>query len=387
MKNDDALTPVPINRPVNVLKSRGTPLVDSADEVSPLTFGFLWYVVRRWAKIAVPVGLLCAVVAGTAVWYFFEHEYRAEALLQIRTQRPVVAVKIDDGYSAEFVETQKQLLGSQPVLAKALSRPELTRMPELRPGERSEDPRQWVQKQLEVKPLGRSDLFTVAFRGPNAENAQRILDAIIQSYFTLQTARSGEQIGELLKTLRNERDSQLEKVRTLEKKLNEEARKLAADSALVISTTGPSLFETNPAYQRLQDRLAETESEHQLLDAQIKVFEEQAGQQELLDSELQQAVEQSPEVAALLAKIDRAQKELTVFTTGSESQRGVQRRLEDYEKQLKDARVDVRKRLVELNKDRWAAARNDQLAQLQANKREYEIREQGLHERIREERK
>jgi hypothetical protein len=386
MQDHDALTPLPNSRTVNVLRTKAAPKVDSAEEASSLTFGFLWYVVRRWAKIAVPIGLMCAILAGSAVWYFFEHEYRAEALLQIRTQRPVVAVKLDDGYSAEFVETQKQLLGSQPVLAKALARPELTRMPELRPGERAEDPRQWVQKQLEVKPLGRSDLFTVAFRGPNAENAQKILDAIIQSYFSLQTARSGEQIGELLKTLRNERDSQLEKVRTLEKKLNEEARKLSAESALVISTTGPSLFETNPSYQRLQQRLAETEAEHQMLDAQIKVMEERTDDQDILDSELRDAVEQSPEVATLLAKIQKAQKELDVFTSGSQSQRDVKRRLDDYEKQLKEARVTARERLIELNKDRWAAARTDKLAQLQAAKREYELREQGLQERLREER-
>jgi succinoglycan biosynthesis transport protein ExoP len=360
--------------------------VDNSEETSPLSFGFLWYIVRRWAKIALPVGLLCAILSASAVWYFFEHEFRAEALLQIRTQRPMVAVKIDDGVSAEFVETQKQLLVSQPVLNKALTNPELTRMPELRPGERAEDPRQWVQKQLEVRALGRSDLFTVAFKGPSAENAQKILNAIVQSYFALQTTRSSEQIDELLKVLREERERQLAKVKDLEKKLHEEARKLSTESSLVISANGPSLFETNPTYQGLQQRLAETEAEQQMLDVQIRVFEEQGGQQDLLDSELRQAVEEAPEVVAFLVKIEKTRKELAVFTAGSESQRSVQRRLEDYDKQLKEARVVAKERLVELNKDRWAAARTEQLAQLQNTKREFELRAQGLHEKIREER-
>jgi succinoglycan biosynthesis transport protein ExoP len=361
-------------------------LDDDQSGHSSLTLGFLWNVVRRWGKIAIPLGIVMMLLATGIVFYLFEPVYRAEALLQIKKQRPMVAVKIDDSGSTEFVETQKHLLKSAPVLNKVVAHPQVSRMAEAK-RKYPDDSRRWIEEQLEVKAVGRSDLFTVAFQGPDAENARIIVDAVVQAYFSIQSSQSDDQITDLLEVLRREKDVQLEKVSRLEKLLQETAKRYSGDAAVIVDPTGRGVFEINPALRALEQQLTQSEFERQLIQAQLKAFEGQLEPPLPGEADLTQAIAASPSVSAWEAKIDELRKELIVLQPKSDIAKAVAQKIQEYEINLQEARRTERERLVKQNNEQLKAAQKDRMSQAHALVREYQIREETVRARLDEERR
>lgn len=74
---------------------------------------------RRWT-IAALLGVLLALIGGTLVYVLYEPEYEASAWIQIEEKAPFIAYE-ERGRSAQFVETQVQLIHSPLVLAPVLS--------------------------------------------------------------------------------------------------------------------------------------------------------------------------------------------------------------------------------------------------------------------------
>ncbi len=370
----------PAISPPVIVRHSGSDGTNQDSESSSISLGLLWYVICRWSKIAIPLGILCAAVAVALVWYLFERQYRAEAWLQIRRHRPFIAVKMDEA-SDQFVETQIQLLQSRVVLAKVLAKPAIARIPELR---QEEDPLNWIQKHLEVKALGRSELFTVAVKGPNPDNNQKLVDEIVQSYFTLQNTQSDEQTRKLLDALRREKESQVEKVKTLEEKLQELVKEYPADSTLMI---GQNVIQLSPAFQALQQRLSETEVQRQLLEAQSSVYEKQEPIEEVAGSEIESAINQYPEVVSLNQRITKAKSDLLLVRAGSSARVEYERRISDYESQLKSLRQELRQQVAKLDSDHRMLLRREQLAQFKAGLQDYRLREKNLNSRIDEEKR
>jgi capsular exopolysaccharide synthesis family protein len=361
------------------------PLVKVHDRTTGtgITPGFLWFVLRRWFKFALPLGILLTSLGVTGVMLSFKREYRSEAWVQISKHRPIVAFKIDES-SADFVETQKQLLRSPPVLANVLSRPEVARLPDI---QKAKDARKWIEQQMEVTPLGRSELYAVAFRSSDPEQSRIIVDAIVQSYFSLQAFQSSRQVSKLVEVLQLEKERQVARVTNLEERISELAKKNADGSSLIVNPYRPTLVDVNPLYQTLQQRLAETEAERQMHEAQIAVFQELGGESPLANSDLDRAVAELPDVVRLEGKAEAARKSLSALRPESNAYTDAQRNLTNWEHQIKAARINGREDLLKAHKDQASSLREDRLAQYKAQSREYEIRENKLKEQIDAERR
>ncbi len=353
---------------------------------SILSLGFLWNVFQRWGRIAIPLGLLLMAAAVGVVMYLFEPQYRAEALLQIKRQRPVVAVRIDDAVSTEFVETQKYLLRSAPVLNKVVADESIQRMAESKQ-KYPDDPRKWIDENLEIAAIGRSDLFRVAFQSPSAENARIIVDAIVQAYFTVQSTQSNTQITELLVLLRREKERQVEEVKRLEDILQATAKKYSGEASLIVDPTGRTAFEINPALRALEQQLTEAEIQRQLLQAQLKAFEGESEVPTIPEADLSAAVDSSVTVSAWIEKIDQLREKLVVLAPQSDAAKAEEKRLLQYEVNLQEARKKEHERLVTQNKEHFSTARDDRLKEGQALVRDFEIREQSIRARLEEERR
>jgi capsular exopolysaccharide synthesis family protein len=349
-----------------------------------LTPGFVWYVVRRWGKLAVPLGIVTMLLAAGLVLYRFEPQYRAEALLQIKKQRPVVAIPIETGGSSEFVETQKQLLRSSPVVAKVLAKPAIARLPELR---RESDPRKWIEKRLEVKPVGNSELFTVAYQGPSAESARLIVDAVVNAYFSLQATQNDDQVTKLLSALRSVKDDQVNNVMRLEKSVQELAKKNAGDTGLVVNSTGKSFIEFNSTLMELQLKLGQAEFDRQMTALQIKAYEEQSAgdDQPIPEAEIDEQIDDAPEVVDLEARLEVERKKLKALQRGTIYYQEAEKTLKDYETQLEKARESARERLVKEYRQRSDKSGRDRLAQMKTLLGEYQIRENMFRSRVEEE--
>ena len=339
---------------------------------------------QRWGKFAIPCGIVGIVLAIAIVLSLFEPQYKSESILQIRTQRPMVVARVEDGGYSEFVETQKHLLKSIPVLNKVLANPEVARMPELR---RERDPRVWIEKNLEVRPIGRSDLFSVAYQGPNPENCRLVVDTVVQAYFALQSTQSNDQIRKLLGVLRDLKEEQLAKVSRLEKQLQESAKKLSTESAFLIDPSGHGLLEINPTLRDLQQRLGQAEVDRHLIEAQVKAIDEDGESPAPTEKEIDEAVAASQEVLDIEQKIGRTRKELGKLQPNSANYKTAETAIREYESELKSVQETVRQALVEQYDEKVKAARHEGLSRVREVVREHRVREETLRTKVEEERR
>ena len=99
--------PAPLDRPTRRV-SRTTVVPEKSENVN---FGpaFLLWVFQQWWKIAVPVGLVLAVVAGAAIWALHVNQYSASALIRIEHSAPFIA------FSQGRVNATRQQLHSNTV--------------------------------------------------------------------------------------------------------------------------------------------------------------------------------------------------------------------------------------------------------------------------------
>jgi capsular exopolysaccharide synthesis family protein len=358
----------------------------SAGPASAITPSFIWYVFCRWGKLAIPLGLLTMALGIGLVLYLFEPQYRAEALLQIKKQRPMVAIPIDRGESDEFVETQKQLLRSPMVLTRVLAKPEIARMPELR---REEDPKKWLEKRLEVKSIGRSELIGVGYQGPNPENAKTIVDGVVNAYLSLQESDTRKQVGSLLEALEKVKQEQVANVKVLEDKVQKLAKQYSGDSAIIVKPNGQSLFELSPAVLGLQQRLTETEFNRQMAAIQIKAFEEGGPRPvvPLPQAELDKLIAAAPQVVDLKKQIFVTDRGLKLLKKDSAYYAKAEKSLHELETQLEETRQQVREALIEEYKNNALAGASDELARIKALHGEYQVQETALRNRLDEERR
>ena len=148
-------------------------------DFSPRIF---YAVIARWWKILVPATLLLLALSSAAVMMTFEPKYRAFAQLRINESQPFVAFEAassTDRKSVEkFVQTQIELLRSQPVLEMVLSRPEIANISELA---RRQDPMRWLQTEgLIITPVNESELLSVSYAGPSPDKSADVVNAVIE---------------------------------------------------------------------------------------------------------------------------------------------------------------------------------------------------------------
>src|SRR5689334_2340146 len=69
-------------------------------ESSVFSFSLLWQAMLQRLKLATPVGIVLAGIAGTAVWYATEPRFTSHATLQILERPPYLAFQTAESSSA-----------------------------------------------------------------------------------------------------------------------------------------------------------------------------------------------------------------------------------------------------------------------------------------------
>jgi capsular exopolysaccharide synthesis family protein len=216
------ISPVQSNQrtaPPNGKTSAATP---SGEGLTP---AFILRVYCKCWKWAVPLGVLLAVVSGAAVWYFHVPQFEATALIKIESETPFIA--FENGRSNHdadrYVQTQIELLRSQVVIGPVLGRPDVASIQEIR---KEVDPVKFVQEQLQVKQVGKSELYQVSYISPSAEDAATVANASVAEYLVMQDREDRQRSQIVIEVLEKERLERGIKVEQLRKRVVDLAKQL-----------------------------------------------------------------------------------------------------------------------------------------------------------------
>ncbi|MEO2048793.1 MAG: polysaccharide biosynthesis tyrosine autokinase [Pirellulales bacterium] len=191
--------------------------VSASRQDADLGPAFVLWVLRQWWKITIPTGLVLAGVTAVVIMYFYVPEYRASALIDIEQTVPFIA--FDKGKvsgprgNVQYIQTQIELLRSAVVLSPVLSKPEIAKLEEFR---EQVDPLEYLQKQITVAQVGKSQLYSVRYVCPSAQAAADITNAVVTVYLELQTDeeyRLSQRVIALLEEERLRRSLEVERLR------------------------------------------------------------------------------------------------------------------------------------------------------------------------------
>ncbi len=305
--------PIDNNRPVDstdlVAGRAAAPLAAPSWRVSlgrpheaprSVTPRFALNVLGRWWKLALPIGLLLAGLAGGVVWTLFEPKYEASAWLRIRDVPPKLAFALDEerGYSRRFVETQIELLRSPKVLKQVVE--VVGRIPEVA---RQEDQVRWLQKRLVVTPVGRSELYTVSIPMSNPQDSADVANAVVETYFKVQQSDEGGQLQGTIDLLEKERAVWEKAVGALRESVRNLAATALAEGVYVPKADAESAG-PHPLGD-LQSKLAEVIVNRRVMQANVDTLADARQKQpaSVPEHELERAVEQNPIVQELRGRL------------------------------------------------------------------------------------
>lgn len=137
---------------------------------------------RRWLA-GTALGALFGVLAGLGAWKLQSPEYTATAMLRIDAHRaPLLFETADQAVRFNFdlyKNTQRQLLLSPFVLNNALREDEIRKLSLV---QEQIDPTAWLQTELKVAFPDDAEIMTVSLTASDGAAAERIVNAVVQSY-------------------------------------------------------------------------------------------------------------------------------------------------------------------------------------------------------------
>jgi capsular exopolysaccharide synthesis family protein len=259
--------------------------VNAGKAPDTFTIGFFWRALRQWWKLALPLGLLLAVGAGAVALFTFQPTFRATALLQIKEQPDYLAFRAEG--NNRFVQNQVELLRSPVVLERVLAT-DVGKLPEVA---KQTAQIEWLQRGLMAKNIGGSDLFELSFACPNAEGARTIVNTIVQSYLELSQLETEARTDKVIELLNTELERRRKEVDQTREKVRELAKKVTGKDPYATKRSEDTIVLHSPL-AALQERLATTEVDREVVSAKLEVLKESLGGQpseppaELLDQML-----------------------------------------------------------------------------------------------------
>ena len=203
--------------------------------------------------------------------------------------------KDGEAESAEFVQTQIELLHSPMVLAPIVADRQSTAIPEL---SREQNPLEWLRRKIEVKPVGMPDLYTVEFACSDPKAAAYVVNAVLESYFSLQTIHRQKSTDTVLAVLNQEMIPRTLDVEHRRKEVRELALQMTGKDPFLTTLEAPSTDVKNLA--NLFNRLVRSELE--------------TGTLTRFKNELTSVNQLKVDTAALTTKQEELERSVNLFT-------------------------------------------------------------------------
>ena len=187
------------------------------------------HALRRWWKVAAPLGIVLAAAATAIVFLTFKPVYRAVGQIRILETQPYVAFPAQrGGESKRFVATQLQLLRLPIVLYEVAYDPEVATQPEIR---EEPDPVEYLQREINAKVIGESEIYQVEYEASDPNHAKQVVDKLIASYIRYLDKHDAE----LRAKLRMSLDTEMERRVRATEMLQDEVRRLSEQAGVTPS--------------------------------------------------------------------------------------------------------------------------------------------------------
>jgi len=365
-KDSRALTttsPLPFRK----VPQRGAPRT-STEPQQAFTLWTVLNALRQWWKVAVPIGLLLATIAGTIVYVLFEPKYEAAAWIQIHYRAPYLAFEPEssrDGLD-RFVRTEMALIRSPLVLGPVVTQSAISQLPEIR---EQEDPIEWLSQRIAIRPVEKSELFKISFSSDVPEIAQQVVNAVADAYFELRNQDMAGRVHRVVQLLDEERASRFREVERLQEDVRELTKQAMKDRPYADMTD--SGFLVRHPLSGLQDRLVTEEVELQVLEARIKALKESKSATTVPSEVVEQSIQEDRAVQSLTEQIlviraELYETERRVANTGQDRRcTKLKDDIKQLEWSLEQYRNELRPKIKGAAEATRARKREDDIAQLQ----------------------
>jgi succinoglycan biosynthesis transport protein ExoP len=301
---------------------------------SPLSLGSLLKAFRhRW--------LLAA-----AAWYLRPAKYTAYALLRVSESEPQPLIPDQRNMSVPteryFENTQIALIKSRPILLAALRRPGIAELTLIRS---QDDPAVWLEENLKVTFLEKTDILRVSLDGTEPKDLAILVNAVKDAYMEEEVNAQRNKKLALLDDLEKVYLSSDEKIRNQRAALRDLAQRLKSSDVQALSIKQKAVFEE---YASLRKELS-------LLQAQVRAAEtaltvhkangSQASVPATPDALLEQAVDADVAVVHKKVELEQLDSKISQLASLTESGHPTRDRLEKERKRLEEALEQLRSRL------------------------------------------
>jgi capsular exopolysaccharide synthesis family protein len=166
--------------------------------------GPLGFVRRRWRTI-VAVWVLTLMAAGIYLMKA-RPQFTSTASIYVQptgprnvggAEKPAVSL-----LSSNFLNTQREIISSVPVIAAAVADPEISG---LKTFSGIENPVDWLRGQMRVEVGKTDDIIHIALETPDARESAQIVNAIVDSYVKFQTGQQHSTSSKVVDSLRKEK--------------------------------------------------------------------------------------------------------------------------------------------------------------------------------------
>ena len=255
---------------VQTVRSRGGPQ-PGGGAGQGISAQFVLHVLRRWWKIALPAGLVLAIVAVATTYWLFEPQYEAAALLEIHEQPQYIAFEPKEGALPRGISARRW---KSSAADGSLAAPSPTRRSNNCPRSASlEDPIDWLRKRVNVIAANDSDLFEIKYASPDPENAALVVNEVTQQYLTAEEEEESKRSRDIIAALTEEMKSREQSVRTLRTQVQTATQQVSGKEP-ELAGQDPNSSVKNPLGE-LQGRLVAVQVERAMLSARIKASEEE----------------------------------------------------------------------------------------------------------------
>ena len=351
---------------------RERPRRPSNNDSGLLTPGFVVRVLLQWWYIAIPLGILAAILSAILVFLSFTPVYRAAAVVQIASRAPYIAYEADEAplTTKEFVETQVELLRSPVVIETVLADPEIADMPQVK---QQSNPVEWLVGRVKINQVGNSELYRVALDDADPEISSQLVNAIIKGYFDVRSRDDDTRTDRVVQLLQVEKETRAAEVQKLREKMKALSQETLGRDPFTDLPSGPS--DIRHPLQTLQEQVTRTEVDRKLLEVEIQALNEAIASKKAAPvpkMQVELAVDASDEIRDLRALV--AAKKVEMHRIESLSAVGkqdpgylrLQRDIATYQRAIDNSAKQARPNVTEQMESIAALDREDALSRLKA---------------------
>jgi capsular exopolysaccharide synthesis family protein len=228
---------------------------------------FVLNAMRRWWKVAAPIGILLAVASAGTIFFFFKKTYVAVGRIQIFDQPINIAFPTTESANKKFVQTQLARIKFPEVLNPVLRDPEIQLHREILA--QGDFALEYLMEKITVKPEGESEYYTITYESEDAQLAARIVNAVIDSYMTYIASVDADFRHRLTKLLGNATGKWQSKVELLSSQVQSLCETKGIRPSPTIVGTGPGAS-ADDSVLSMEALLIQSEVDIVLLKAEIE---------------------------------------------------------------------------------------------------------------------